>query len=80
MLPANFYNGPSNGMYGDASFLIEQIDKLPIRLQVPVSKRYSEIYTKLAIDDPNQCRFRCNCWLRATVEKNKPSGDDLIPF
>jgi hypothetical protein len=78
MLPANFYNGPDHGQYGDSKFLIEWIDKLPIRMQKPVSEKYSEIYTQLVKDDPNECRARVNTWLRKTVEKNKPVDDGLL--
>jgi len=78
--PAHFYNGGENGeRFGDAEWLTEQIDRLPIRKQKPVAARYSEIYQQLVLEDPKNYRYRCNVWLRKIVEKYKPINDGL-PF
>ena len=84
MLPANFYNGPDHGQYGDKAFLIEWLHKLPPKMQKPVSDRYSDIYAQLSEEAPNECRFRANCWLRKTVAKVrakvKKENCDGLPF
>jgi len=85
MIPTHFYNGGEHGeRFGDAEWLVETIDKLPIRKQKPVSQRYSEIYQELALSDPDKCRFRSNSWLRKTVEKIckefEKNNDNTLPF
>ena len=84
MLPANYYHGPGNGQYGDSAFLIEWLHKLPPKMQKPVSDRYSEIYAQLVKDDPKECRFRANCWLRKTIAKVRNDiqkrNSDGLPF
>jgi len=80
MTPTHFYNGGENGeRFGDAEWLTEQIDRLPIRKQKPVAARYSEIYQQLVLEDPKNYRYRCNVWLRKVVKKYKPINDGL-PF
>ena len=69
MLPTNFYISPHGDIYGDKAWLIEWLDKLPIRKQKPVAIRYGEIYQELVLSDPNNCRYRSNTWLRKTVQK-----------
>ena len=85
MTPAHFYNGGENGeRFGDAEWLTEQIDRLPIAKQRPVSIRYGEIYKTLSIDDPRNCRYRSNTWMRKTVEKVcrefQKNNDNSLPF
>ncbi len=80
MTPTHFYNGGEHGPnYGDAEFISEWSDKLPIRMQWEVKDRDTEIYQELRLSDPSNCRYRVNSWLRKTVEKNKPSSNGL-PF
>tara|TARA_R110000822_G_scaffold135429_4_gene273019 strand:+ start:82 stop:324 length:243 start_codon:yes stop_codon:yes gene_type:complete len=80
MIPTHFYNGGMHGeKFGDGPWLVETIDKLPIRKQKPVAARYSEIYQQLVLEDPKNYRYRCNVWLRKIVEKYKPINDGL-PF
>jgi len=68
----NHYNGGIHGeKYGDKSFIDENIDLLPIRLQEETKNRYSEIYSQLEKEDPHHCRFRVNNWLRKMVNKYK---------
>ena len=79
MTPTHFYNGGEHGeRFGDESWLVEQLNQLPDTIRGPVSQRYGEIYQELSLSDPNKCRFRCNAWMRKTVEKNK--NKDIIPF
>lgn len=74
----DFYDGGQHGTrYGDKSFILEQIDKLPIRLQPEARKRYSEVFRALS-GDPNQ-RQRANRWLVKLVAKYA-AQDTGIPF
>jgi hypothetical protein len=79
MTPNHFYNGGDNGVqYGDAEWLIDQLNQLAKPVREKVSKRYSEIYQELTLSDPNECRKRVNTWMRKTVIKNK--NMDIVPF
>ena len=79
MTPTHFYNGGEHGpQYGDAEWLIDQLNQLAKPVREQVSKRYSEIYQELELSDPNQCRKRVNTWMRKTVIKNK--NTDIVPF
>lgn len=78
MLPEYYYISPHGENYGDKAFLIETIDQLPISRQQPISNRYSEIYSELSNSDPQNCRFRCNTWLRKQVERHKPVDDGAV--
>ena len=80
MIPPHFYNGGEHGStYGDGPWLVETVDKLPIRKQKPVAVRYGEIYQQFVLEDTKNYRYRCNVWLRKIVEKYKPINDGL-PF
>jgi len=79
MKPSHFYNGGEHGeQYGDGPWLVDQLNQLAKPVREKVSQRYSEIYQELTLSDPRKKRFRCNTWMRKTVEKNK--NMDIVPF
>ena len=85
MTPPHFFNGGIHGeMFGDGPWLVETIDKLPIRRQSEIAKRYSEIYLQLMDDDPRNARYRSNTYLRKRVEKIckefQKNNDNTLPF
>ena len=85
MTPTHFYNGGEHGpTYGDGPWLVETIDKLPIRKQKPIGIRYGEIYKQLVESDPRNCRYRSNTWLRKTFDKIckqfQKNNDNSLPF
>ena len=70
------YNGGTHGeQYGDGHWILEQIDKLPIKIQGQVRAKYSEIYEELTLTDPNNKRNRANTWLRKVVDKHGVEQD-----
>ena len=72
----NCFDGWIHGdKFGDLSWINEQIDMLPIRLQTYTRDKYSSIYTELLETDNNNVRYRANTWLRNTVKKHKATID-----
>lgn len=78
----DFFDGDEHGeKFGDKAFISEQIDLLPISMQIKVRARYGEIYAKLSTEDKDNCRSRSNTWLRSVVKKHGvkiDNSDDLF--
>ena len=76
MLPKHHYDFKDSSVFNDSNWISEQIDQLPISMQKKVSQRYSDIYLKMNNEKDSKARFRANCWLRKTVDKNKVTNKE----
>lgn len=76
MLPRHHYSSKDSAVYNDSDWISEQIDMLPISMQMKAANKYSDIYLKLTNEQDRKARFRSNSWLRKTVDKYKVTNKE----